>query len=355
MAESLITNTELSNYFTSLDKTDVEIRRILAGIQMLHPQTMNSLMYYLVNGIIDITLFSDREVNNWTADAAIRDAELTSDTIVNRLEFYRKNLKGLQGYKDFLDTSVLDNGNRVSKFLIAKREIVAFIDIDIFGNRPGSFKSVLEVMRQYDSLIDDQEVRDFIDLLDIKSTSISSTIPNFKILHDIIIKRINNYVFLEAENGEIVTNMTTDCIVGMVTRGIFDDLYFRNYINDVTGILKHQGVMYDDDIPKDGVYSINKLLATEEYDWNKTFPVNSDRFDAVETLNAIGKTMLLRHQFVTKFYGSPYFSNATILAETQIVNEMSLYFRLARELCIIVLKKCKLQFEGVEYVEYNYY
>lgn len=313
MAESLITDIALKDYLSSIDTSRIENRKVLAEMQLLHPNIMESLVYYLVNGAIGLSQFYALGLTNRTASDAIDAAASNGSLVGSQVQFYRKKIQGLTGYNAFVLAQNAGLSGRVTRFTVAGDDFIKYVAIDPLRILPDTYGNLAEVFDIYMGIVDDvyatPAYTDFLNAGAAMKALIPQADTTGIITH--IDDRVRAYGFINTTKKTLNTTVDKDSILGFALRGMHHDICMRNFIADRERILLEFARYYNADAPKLGVIPLQTILADSAFSWNSALKNNGIIVDAT-FLNRLSRIAVLRYVFATKYYGAAYLPLATV-------------------------------------------
>lgn len=345
-----LTQTELKEWMDTLDMTNNSTKRVIAGIQLLHPQLLSDITYYLAKGFTTIDIVAALDINNSTIEILLNSIKVNMDIPLNRVIFYKNVVKGMDSYKRFMLEKTANNQLFISRFSVSPYRLARKIIIDNLGLRENTYRSLVEVRRIYDGITKLPSVLLIISNALAKATAISNNpdynFSNFINLHNKIIKDIKDYYFIYTDN---VNALPLKCkyeeVVGRIARDAYLDIPFDGLIDNSERIFNAMASHYDTDVNKLGIPALNELMLSCK--WNYiTAPSNIALPDS-NIINDIQFNTLLFYTFVTKIYGATYFDITLVNAQTKLFVKMQEYFSIIAELTKVVRAECNTRFYEV--------
>jgi hypothetical protein len=153
------------------------------------------------------------------------------------------------------------------------------------------------------------------DIITVVYSTNSNTLPNLALIKNLVSNEINLYklIYTTSNINPLNLNSTTTAI-GWLTRELFQFLKYSNLGDNINWIAREMATEYDLDVPKNGIYTMKRLL--QDYTW--------ERLDTPTTLpefiELFSKIYFLRITLVT-VYGNIFFSREIIDKELSIVND----------------------------------
>lgn len=344
MAESLVSKEELTEFLATIDMTRIENKKILAALQSLHPNLMNSLVYYFVNGSISFSYFYTLQLNNATAKMAIEQAQQDGTTTLDRTEFFRKKVKLLPGYLQFVKNGSLDSRNRLSRMTISGQSFLTTVVVDVLGTTTNSYISMRAVKDIYDGIVLNAGSLTHIANINAKAANLQSLgITNISAFTDDIFDTIAQYLFIETKDGEINNAIDVNTILGCIIRGMYNDFEYRNLLANMSNFLIKMGINYDADIDKTGFYTVQQLVNDPDYSWTSAFTGTSinNQKSFIDRLSLI---VLLRKTLFSQCYGTAFSEPELVTIEVTTYNAIVEYFDSIKAYCAHIITTCKASY-----------
>ena len=340
MSEKLTNEVELNNYLKTLDLNNRDVKRVLSALQMLHPKFLESMLNLLVIGKINIVDLYDKEINNKSAPLILSAALASgSETLLNHIEHYRRNIKSRPSYTSFINTKRIEANKTLSRSLIPANTFYVHYLIDEMRYVPNSYIDNSSIMKKYDLVVFSPAVQNKFAQLSTLSNALKNTygITDMPKFNTDLTEQIFSYRFLKPDDGSIYYNLNSDTLVGWILRDMYLDIPYMNLVENMNYIFNEMGKDYATDAARLGVPTINRLITNPNYSYKTVF--SSGSVDREETfLNELSRAVNLHYTFYTKLYGTAYFNVTTEIAVFEKIIE---YFNMVKQMCMVIINEMK--------------
>jgi hypothetical protein len=102
--ERLVDIKEVKDFMSSLNTTDIRVKRVLSKIQLLHNKYLNEIMFYLVEGIIQIDDLFNMDINNRSIQVFLESLAKSTDTLLSRKKFYNEKCLKKTDVQEYIDS-----------------------------------------------------------------------------------------------------------------------------------------------------------------------------------------------------------------------------------------------------------
>lgn len=348
MAEKLNSEIDLNNYLKTLNLNDVNVKKVLTSIQILHPKYLEQLVYLLVIQKLDITTLYNKEINNHSAPLIISEAMGSgTQTLVNFVEYYRDRTKSLPMYKSFMATKSTEAPRTLSRMLIPSEKFYVKYLLDELGFTQNSYVDNSALMHKYDLIV-------FSPVIQAKFAQITNIVQELKNSFGIVkmeefneslMEQIFTYRFLKPDNGSIDYDLNSDTLIGWIMREMYLDSIYENLVDNMNVVFTEMGTDYGVDIPKNGKYTIDRLLLDDKYSYAKIF--ENGFVDREKTfINELSAAINLRYTFYVKLYGITFYNQASINNAENVFEKIVEYFDTTQKMCVLIINELKTFLAG---------
>jgi hypothetical protein len=326
MSQVLVNKTDLDAYLSTLDMTNPDIKRVIAALNTIDTSILNTIMYYLVYGQLEINSLYTMPISNESMKLLITSVENGQNTLVSKYTYYRNKIKAFPTWIQFEKDQMANAGLRITRRSVSAIRFCTQIIFDTLNIIPGSYYDVNIVRTNYMALVNGSVAQT---LLAAAKNNISEIKASFNLdispLMNALTTATNNSYFVYSNEGTIPIKGGFDTINGYIYRKSFLDVIYENYVDNITSFTKEMATDYANDTTKDGTFTINRLMADPNYSWQSIFNQALIANEA-DFINAFRKVVFLRYVLFTKIYGSAFFDSKLIATEVSTYNALINFF-----------------------------
>lgn len=152
------------------------------------------------------------------------------------------------------------------------------------------------------------------DIISVIYSTNTNTLPTLNLIKTTAINEINLYKLIYTTLNINPLNIPHTCIIGWLMRNLFTFQRYHALGDNINWITQEMATDYNDDVPKNGIYTVKRLLL--EYTW--------DRLDTATTiegfLSLFSRIYFLRISILS-IYGNTFFAQESINKELSIIND----------------------------------
>lgn len=175
------------------------------------------------------------------------------------------------------------------------------------------------------------------DIITVTYATSSNIYPNLNIVKNSVVNDINTYKFIYTTSNLLSLDINHNKFFsGFILRSLFNFLKYSKLSENLNWLYNNMASDYNDDIPKNGIYTLKRLL--NEYTWSKL----NQATDFNSFLDILSKVYFLRI-FMLQIYGNSYFPNQLINSEITIFNEIINYFNEIKGILDLFIDDIKVQ------------
>lgn len=339
MSEALVSSSALNDYLSSVDMTLADNRRVLAGVQTLDPNILESIMYYLVVGKVNISQLYSIDINNLSIKHFITQLDM-SDSIVNLRIFYKNKIKALPSYAIFKNVLKESAAVRLSNMSLSVDELMSTVEIDPLGGT-NKYRSFVEVMNIYDTIIfslpTQTKFNAVVEAANVLKNSHGFT--NIVEFNQAQLEIITQYGLVKSSGVE-KNVVASNTFLGFIARNMFSTMSQSNLVTNINDVALKMAINDTLDIPRDGVYTLKQLMALDDYKYKSIFNINYV-YREPAFLAKLFSISFIRKELYCTIYGPNYFLPAEIAAEVNTYNAVINYFTKVNELYSYIHQQCK--------------
>jgi hypothetical protein len=340
MSEALVSSAALNEYISSIDMTVIDNRKVLANVQVLNPNLLETIMYYLVIGKINISQLYTIDINNLSIKQFIAGLD-ASETIVNLRTFYKNKIKALPGYITFKNALTASASLRLSNMALSVDELMTTVIVDPLGGT-GRYKSFLDVMNIYDSIVFSLPAQTKFNAVVTAANVLKNTygFTGVTQFNETLLETITEYG-LVASTTTLKSTLASNTILGFIARNMHETLTQTNVLSNINTVCIKMALNNALDVPKNGVYTLQQLMLATDYMYKSIF--NIDYVSRGEAFLAqLSLISFVRKELYCNIYGANYFTPTQITAENNLYAAVLDYFRKLNSLSSYIQAQCKL-------------
>jgi hypothetical protein len=336
MNEGTLSNSDIQEWVNTLDGTDNRVQKVLGAIQLLDGNLLQQLVYFLINGVIDISELYTMNINNTT----IRNKLSTYDLNDNKTAItqYKNKIKTFASYNALIDEM---NGKTADRFAIATLSpfrIAVSKVIDPLGITDGSVSSASVLMTAYTKIITDPTLVLLQNNI-VSQAAALQTKYGYKRLNNLVtnfFKKIADYYFIYTTDNTLTLKVNYSDLEFYIAKGGYKQSKYTNFIGNFMNALNGMVVYYPDDTVKDGAHAIEQLKNNVSFSsaFSDTTILSSSLFES-----QFNYATFVRINLYSNVYGSAFFSDTVAVKEEYnsliaLFNNMNLY-------CETIITACK--------------
>lgn len=302
MAELLLTQNELDSYLSNIDLSDPAINSTFNAIQLLNTQNYNDLLYYLVNGKVDLSALLQIPINNASVRNVILAAEIGGDTVLARKRQYEKSVKLLPGFVAF--TKEMNAAMSTYMFLSSypSSGFVKTVEIDSTGLSSTKFNGVASVKQKYSETLATSKLGAAWSGLQEFCAS-----RGLNRLLKIVEKELAAYEVVASSDGRSLPLRAgaKDSLCGYAIRRIHEHCYRPSYASYMEYIFRQMAGSYDSDLSRTGAPGIAAARSLNSWD---RLPLAED---AQTLIYNVGLYYMVHYRFPL-IYGTTHFTKQDV-------------------------------------------
>jgi hypothetical protein len=336
MNEGTISNSDIQEWVNTLNGTDDRVQKVLGAIQLLDGNLLQQLVYFLINGVFDISDLYTMNINNTTIrnKLAIYDINDNKTAIIQ----YKNKIKTFTSYTNFINEM---NGKTADRFTIASLSpfrIAVSKTIDPLGITDGSVSSVTVLMAAYNQIINDASLITLQNSIVSQAAAIQ-TKYNYKRLNNLVtnfFKKIADYYFIFTNDNSLGLKINYTDLEFYIAKGGFKQVKYTRFIENFMSALNGMALYYGADETKDGSYAVNQLKNNVSFgsSFTDTTILSSSLFE-----NQFNYTTFVRMNLYSTIYGSAFFNDISTVKE-EFDSIISLFDNMYNY-CTIIRTACK--------------
>ncbi|BDH16448.1 MAG: hypothetical protein [Bacteriophage sp.] len=340
--ERLVDIKEVKDFMRSLNTTDIRVKKVLSKIQLLHNKYLNELMFYLVEGVIQIDDLFNMDINNRSIQVFLESLEKSTDTLLSRKKFYNEKLRTFITYSDLIKDKNSISNLFISKTLLTNKNFQVTFLLDELGVKNNSFKSVQDVFKIYDKIFFEpdvqQDIANIYNLCNLIESNFNiQGVINFT---NYLMNQISSYAFIIDNESRYYKDLSTHTFLGMILRQLYNFQRFQNINENISLTILEMATDFDNDTNKEGAFTVNRLKNLDFYSYSYFFS-RENYAEEKMLLEVLQNIINLRYNFLCKIYGTTYFDVDLINRETLIYNHIITFFDKVYNLSMKIIGKLK--------------
>lgn len=308
MSATILTQTELDNYLSSLNLNDPVILKTLSSIQMLSPRFYNDILYYLSIGKISIESLFNKDINNASIQTILGMISSSGDTLLASRRYYESYLKKHISWNSLYLTEVnivMSNMRKSGKSFLPK------IFFDPAGIKASHYYVLSDVRGVYLKELETFFSKD--EWIFLKNLCEAR---NFSKVFNNLERDLRSFAFQTSDESYIFESLPSKSMIGFLMRDFHLYPWHTNFLSNINFVLEYMTLKGSSDLNKDGVEGVV---------YGMSLPYNSwDQIKSVDTVSdfveAYGRISLLRNG-MTEFYGNYAFTSVQIGKEQTEMDE----------------------------------
>lgn len=328
MSSTILTQTELDEYLSTLDLGNPAVARILNSIQLLSPRYYNDLLYYMVSGKIQLSQLESVSINNGSVAAILAGAEAGGDTALSLRRKYEGFLKSLSGWGGVYAASAPSVLYRLS---LPSKELVPSVLLDLSKIDPNAYHGTYEVRSMYADVLASTEVQTALSTL---STQCSAA--GLPALANIVTRELSQGILLQTSNNSIVARIDPlQTLSGFCLRELHHYPWQVQFSKALGYSLGRMVEKSHEDPGGTGVPGVRAAMADP---WNSWTSIGDSVVPAADVIAKFGTVAFLRKALVG-LYGASEFTLEEYQAEIAAYNSVKAVFDGVRDSLRLVLTK----------------
>lgn len=302
MSDIALSKELIDEYVSTLDPNDVDVQRVLSGMQVIHPRLVEELFLLLINQRIKISQlyplpFNDASISTFIS--AVDRASSASEDIARA----RNYIKAISRYREYTTENFRDARFRIGRVISTPKNNFSDVNVDIYGiDRKALFTSVSEVQNKYTKIIGSTPA-----IMDARSKLMMAVrnltpIANVDALTTRLISKISSLYFVYSSNGVIRNSGEEDGILIWLLKRRHIDITVTDSRNSLTSALTAMSPFINHESDPTYVKALQRVLDLPENSWADVFRGNIN--DEASILKDLTRTVFLRYVLPCKIYGS---------------------------------------------------
>lgn len=322
MSDIALSKELIDEYVSALDPNDVDVQRVLSGMQVIHPRLVEELFLLLINQRIKISQlyplpFNDASISTFIS--AVDRASSVSEDIARA----RNYIKTIPRYHEYTTDNFRDARFRIGRVISTPKNNFSDVNVDIYGiDRKALFTSVSEVQNKYTKIIGSTPA-----IMDARSKLMMAVrnltpIANVDALTTRLISKISSLYFVYSSNGVIRNSGEEDGILIWLLKRRHIDITVTDSRNSLTSALTAMSPFINHESDPTYVKALQRALELPENSWTDVFNGNTN--DEASILKDLTRTVFLRYVLPCKIYGSsllPMQLLSTLTSHYNLINK----------------------------------
>lgn len=312
MNEGTISNSDIQEWVNTLDGTDTRVQKVLGAIQLLDGNLLQQLVYFLINGVFDISDLYTMNINNTT----IRNKLATYDLNDNKTAItqYKTKIKSFASYTNLINEMNGKTADRFATASLSPFRIAVSKAIDPLGITDGSVSSVTVLMSAYTQIINDSSLVALQNNI-ISQAAAIQTKYGYKRLNNLVanfFKKIADYYFIFTTDNTLSLKINYTDLEFYIAKGGFKQAKYTGFIENFMSALNGMVLYYNADETKDGSYAVNQLKNNVSFgsSFTDTTILSSSLFES-----QFNYATFVRINLYSTVYGSAFFNDTATVKE----------------------------------------